>query len=283
MNLQFNHTIKISRAILLIAFLFLFSACSKVELENVITQEEINELLLLSDTGTLKQESEVLFRLNRITEIFQRRNDNRGLFPLVYAQTTKQALLSLQNEPEVYTDLQKAKDITIAFAKRYLFGLHDHLTGAEPEYHWKNYYALCNTNLPRMRITSAGLNAHLTVDLARAVYDVNGNAAFEDDYLKFGEALVKAAPYIIEELKKQYNTESAYLLNGLFLGDILDPIFGEDFTTQLAFQFIRTEAFQNAQYLLSPAAYNDAQKALYRNWEFREELLDILVQTGLIK
>lgn len=270
-------------SLFVVCSILLISSCTKVELKNVISKEEINELLILSDTSTLKKEDQVLYRLNRITEIFQRKNDNRGLFPLVYAQTTKQALLSLQNEPEVYTDLQKAKDITIAFAKRYLFGLHDHLSGAEPEYHWKNYYALCNTNLPRMRITSAGLNAHLTVDLARAVYDVNGDKNFEADYLKFGEALVKATPYIIDELKKQYNTESAYLLNGLFLGDILDPIFGEDFTTQLAFQFIRTEAFQNGQYLLSPTAFEDAQKALFRNWQFREGLLDILVDTKLIK
>jgi hypothetical protein len=45
-----------------------------------------------------------------------------------------------------------------------------------------------------MRIASAGLNAHLTVDLARAVYDVDGDTAFKKDYLQFGEALVKASP-----------------------------------------------------------------------------------------
>jgi hypothetical protein len=261
----------------------LFSACSKVQLENVLTQAEMDELLQLSDTTDMTSELHLQFKLHRITQIFQQRKDNRGLFPLIYEQTTNQAILSLQNEPEKYEEIQKAKDITIAFAKRYLFNLHDHLINKEPEYHWKQYYKLCFSNKPKMRIASAGLNAHLTVDLARAVYDVNGDTSFKKDYLQFGEALVKASPFIIDELKNQYNVESAYLFNGLFIGDILDPVFGENFTTQLAFQFIRQEAFQNAQFLLKPNAYNSAQTTLYKNWQLREGLLDILVDTKLIK
>ena len=266
-----------------ILFSLLFSACSKVQLENTLSPEEMNELLQLSDTANMTSEMQVQYKLHRITEIFQQRNDNRGLFPLIYEQTTNQAILSLQNEPEKYSTIQKAKDITIAFSKRYLFNLHDHLTGKVPEYHWKQYYQLCFSNEPKMRVASAGLNAHLTVDLARAVYDVNGDTAFKNDYLQFGEALVKASPFIIDELKKQYNVESAYLFHGLFIGDILDPIFGENFTTQLAFQFIRQEAFQNAQYLLKPDIYNSAQITLHQNWQFREGLLDALVDTKLIQ
>jgi hypothetical protein len=254
-----------------------------VQLENVISSQEMDELLKLSDTSNMTSELEVEYKLDHITQIFQRHDDNRGLFPLIYLQTTHQALLSLQNEPEKYNDIQKAKDITIAFSKRYLFNLHDHLTGKDPEYHWKNYYAFCFSNQPRTRIMSAGLNAHLTVDLARAVYDVNGNAAFKDDYTQFGEALVKASPYIISELKNQYHVESANLFHGLFIGDILDPIFGKDFTTQLAFNFIRQEAFQNGQMLLNSATHNSTQTSLYNNWKFREQLLDVLVKNHLIQ
>ena len=266
-----------------IFFTLLFSACSKVQLENVLTQEETDELLQLSDTSNMTSELQVQYKLHRITQIFQLRNDNRGLFPLIYEQTTNQAILSLQNEPEKYQNIQKAKDITIAFSKRYLFNLHNHLVNKEPEYHWKQYYKLCFSDEPKMRVASAGLNAHLTVDLARAVYDVNGDTVFKKDYLQFGEALVKASPYIINELKNQYNIESAYLFHGLFIGDILDPVFGENFTTQLAFQFIRQEAFQNAQYLLKPGVYNSSQITLHQNWQFREDLLDVLVNTKLIK
>lgn len=249
----------------------------------MLTQEEMDELLQLSDTSNMTSELQVQYKLHRITQIFHHRNDNRGLFPLIYEQTTNQAILSLQNEPEKYENIQKAKDITIAFSKRYLFNLHDHLTNKEPEYHWKQYYKLCFSDEPKMRIASAGLNAHLTVDLARADYDVKGDSAFKKDYLQFGEALVKASPYIIDELRNQYNVESAYLFQGLFIGDILDPIFGENFTTQLAFQFIRQEAFQNAQYLLKPSVYNSAQITLQQKWQLREGLLDVLVNTKLIK
>ena len=266
----------------IVACVLFLTACSK-EQRNIITSQEMNELLLLSDTSNMISESEVEYKLSHITQIFQKHNDNRGLFPLIYEQTTHQALLSIQNEPQKYDDIQKAKDITIAFSKRYLFNLHDHLKGKEPEYHWKNYYTLCFSTQPGMRIASAGLNAHLTVDLARAVYDVGGGPVFKKDYLQFGEALVKATPFIIVELRNKYSLESAPLFHGLFIGDILDPIFGKDFTTQLAFQFIREEAFQNGQYLLSTTAYSNAQKALFNNWQFREKLLDELVRQHFIQ
>lgn len=266
---------------LYIAAVLLFAGCSKIQ-QDAITSQEMNELLLLSDTSNMTSELMVEDKLSRITHIFQIHNDNRGLFPLVYQQTTHQALLSLKNEPEKYTDIEKAKAITIAFAKRFLFNLHDHLTGNETEYHWKNYYALCFSHQSQLRILSAGLNAHLTVDLARSVYDVNGDSIFKNDYIQFGEALVKATPFIIDELHSQYNVESGYLFHGLFIGDIIDPLFGKNFTTQFAFQFIREEAFQNGQYLLSPAAYENAQKALHINWQFREQLLDQLVKSKLI-
>ncbi|MDB5227608.1 MAG: hypothetical protein JWN78_1801 [Bacteroidota bacterium] len=265
----------------IISTVLLFAGCSKVQ-QQAITSQEMSELLQLSDTSNMTSELMVEDKLSRITHIFQIHNDNRGLFPLVYEQTTHQALLSLKNEPEKYTDIKKAKAITIAFAKRFLFNLHDHLTGKETEYHWKNYYTLCFSHQSQLRILCAGLNAHLTVDLARSVYDVNGRVDFKNDYIKFGEALVKASPFIIDELDKQYHVESGYLFHGLFIGDILDPVFGQDFTTQFAFQFIREEAFQNGQYLLSPAAYDNAQNALHTNWQFREQLLDALVKSKLI-
>lgn len=265
------------------ACILLLASCTKTKQDNPISRAEMDELLRLSDTTHMTSELEVEYKLSNITRIFQQHNDNRGMFPLVYLQTTRQALLSLQNEPQKYNDILKAKAITIAFCKRYLFNLHDHLIGKLPEYHWSNYYSLCFSGQPRLRIVSAGLNAHLTVDLARAVYDVNGNAAFKDDYLIFGEALVKATPFIVDELKKQYNVESGYLFHGLFIGDILDPLFGANYTTQLAFQFIRQEAFQNGQLLLDPAKYGNAQNLLFNNWKTREQLLDAMVKNKLIQ
>lgn len=248
-----------------------------------ISESDYNELIALSDTSNMVSENDVKFKLDRITAIFVRYNDNRGLFPLIYAQTTNQAVLSIKNEPEKYEDLDKAKAITIAFAKRYLFNLHDHLLGNQiPEYHWKQYYALCFSDQPQLRTASAGLNAHLTVDLARAIADVNGGPAYKPDFLQFGEALVNAAPFIISELKDQYGVESEDLFNGFFLADVIDPVFGDGTTTQLAFQFIRQEAFQNAQYLLGPRP-ESGQQHLFVLWRDREALLDELVKGGLIQ
>lgn len=248
-----------------------------------ISETDYHELIALSDTSNMNSADEVKDKLDRITAIFAAYNDNRGLFPLIYAQTTNQALQSIRNEPEKYVDPEKAKAITIAFAKRYLFNLHDHLLGNKiPEYHWKQYYLLCFSDQPRLRMATAGLNAHLTVDLARAVADVDGGPAYKPDFLQFGEALVNAAPFIISELKDQYGVESEDLFNGFFLADVIDPLLGEGATTQLAFQFIRQEAFQNAQYLLGPRP-ESGQQHLFVLWRDREKLLDELVKRGLIR
>jgi hypothetical protein len=179
--------------------------------------------------------------------------------------------------------LANATAITLAFSKRYLFNLHDHLLGKiSPEYHWKQYYVLCFSNNPRLRMASAGLNAHLTVDLARAIADIGGKQAYKNDFLQFGEALVEATPDIIADLENFYAVESAGLFNGFFLEDIVDPIFGEGATTQFAFQFIRQEAFLNAQLLQGPRP-DDAQQHLFVLWRDSEKLLDDLVIGGLIK
>lgn len=271
-----------NKLFLLFAFILCLS-CSRKESSSVLSPQETDELLRLSDTSAMTSEIQVQYKLSNITRIFRQHQDNRGMFPLIYLQTTNQALLSLQNEPQKYRDIAKAKAITIAFCKRYLFNLHDHLSGKTPEYHWDQYYRLCFSNEPKLRIASAGLNAHLTVDLARAVYDVEGDTSFRADYMQFGEALVKAAPDIIDQLNVQYQVESAYLFHGLFIGDLLDPIFGANFTTQLAFQVIRQEAFQNGQLLLDPLHYASAQRSLYNNWQTREALLDLLVRQHLIQ
>ena len=63
--------------------LLVLSGCSKVQLDNVLTQAETDELLQLSDTSNMTSELQVQYKLHRITEIFQHRNDSRGLFPLI--------------------------------------------------------------------------------------------------------------------------------------------------------------------------------------------------------
>lgn len=263
-----------------------FTSCKK---ENgfanqaTISDADYNELIALSDTSNMTSENDVKYKVENITNIFHKYNDNRGLFPLVYLQVINQALLSMHNEPEKYDDLVKTKAIVIAFSKRFLYNLQDHLLGKKsPEYHWRQYYVLCFSNQPKLRMACAGLNAHLTVDLAFAVADVHGQKAFKNDFLQFGEALVKGAPDIIEELRSQYGVESGDLFNGLFIGDIIDPIFGEGTTTHFAFQYIRDDAYNNGQLLQGPRP-DQAQQLLYNNWKAREKILDDLVTSGLIK
>jgi hypothetical protein len=272
-------------SLLIIAVIFFYSCKKETSFSNQkdISNADYSQLIALSDTSDITSENDIKYKLDNITAIFHKYNDNRGIFSVIYKQIIDKAVLSIHNEPEKYDDLEKAKAITIAFAKRYYYNLHDHLLGQKsPEYHWKQYYVICFSNQPKLRMATAGLNAHLTVDLARAVADVHGQQTYKKDFFQFGEALVKASPNIIEELQSQYGVESADFFSGFFIGDIIDPIFGEGTTTEFTFQFIRLEAFNNAQLLQGPRPDN-AQQLLYNNWKAREKLLDDLVEQGFIK
>jgi len=273
-----------------IGLMLLFSGCRKAD-ENtfvlltpcgeVYPQEVTDELLALSDTATLSLVPDLQYRLTRIAGIFSSYNDVRGLFPSVYRATTEFAVQSLLDG--AYNDEAKAIHVSVAFGKRYLFNLHNYLRGKTPEYHWKQYYDLCERcGYNKARIATSGINAHLTVDLARAIRDAHCDQAFQEDYITFGEILGDATPNIVQYLKDGYGLDMESLFSGLFVGEALDPVFGENFTRNLAFQFIRVEAFKYGRYLQNTAAEKSAEKSLRDNWELREGLLDELLRQGLL-
>lgn len=268
---------------IILSTLIIFAGCSDKEDLSGLSKTDYDRLLFLSDTSNTVSDSAVLNILGEITEIFASNDDLRGLFPAVYHQTTIQAYNSIQNEPEVYADLVKVRKIVVAFAKRYLYNLHNHQKGKEVEYHWKEYYRLTNTRQPRVRIAASGVNAHLTVDLPRSIYDVNGTQAFKDDYIRFGGALILATPFIVSSLQDNFDTDMGYLFNGLFAGPILDALFGEGFTTDLAFSFIREEAFENGMDLLKPGKFQVTQNKLQTIFFDRESVLSGLVSAKLLQ
>lgn len=270
------------RFLFIVFFLVLFNSCKKLENTLGFSSEEFNRLLYLSDTSNTVSDSAVLYILEEITDIFIRNEDNRGLFPAVYHQTTIKAYQSVINEPEVYADLDKVKELIVAFAKRYLYNLHNHLKGNEVEYHWQQYYKLTQTKQPRVRIAATGVNAHLTVDLPRSLYDVKCYPEFKDDYTRFGGALILATPFIIESLQENFNTDLGYLFNGLFAGPIIDALLGEGFTTELAFNFIREEAFENGTDLLINGKFNLTQQKIKNIFQLRENTLGGLVSGKLL-
>lgn len=238
-------------------------------------------LLSLSDTSTLHSVADLEFRLKSIFQVFATYSDPRGTFPAVYLATTELAVLSL--EEGVYSDPEKAERLSVYFGKRYLFNLHDHIKGKTPEYHWRQFYSLatrCGNH--KTRIAVSGINAHLTVDLARAVADAGAGPEFEQDYIVFGEMLSKATTNIVQYLREGFDIDADYLFNGLFLGDLLDPVFGEGFTIALGFQFIRGEAWQYGQYLQRQQSENAAQIKIREIWEMREGIIEEMHRQGLL-
>lgn len=247
-----------------------------------LSLEDFERLLYLSDTSNTVSDSAVLYILEEITDIFVRNGDDRGLFPAVYHQTTIKAYQSVINEPEVYADLDKVRDLIVAFAKRYLYNLHNHLKGDEVEYHWQAYYILTQSKQPKARIAATGVNAHLTVDLPLSLYDIKSYPEFKEDYTRFGGALVLATPFIIGSLQENFDTDLGYLFNGLFAGPIIDALLGEGFTTELAFNFIREEAFENGSELLINGKFNLTQQKIKNIFKLRENALGGLVSGKLL-
>lgn len=72
------------------------------------------------------------------------------------------------------------------FSERYFYYLHEHLLDRPLDYHWEFYYnhALRDWNVTRLIME--GMNAHITVDLARALADTDVYPEFEEDYLLIG-------------------------------------------------------------------------------------------------
>jgi hypothetical protein len=270
-------------------FLFLFlsllflSGCNenKASYENQwsLLDQEFNELLLLSDTATIADYEDFSVRIDRIQEIFADHQDPRGTFTTLYKHITFSVLHSM--EEGIYEDAPFVGDFGVAFGKRYLVNLHDHLLNSPISYTWTNFYELCAEEVPFSRLVLSGMNAHITKDLLDALVFIEITPEKEADWILISDALLEGLDEFQAEFENDYEIDIDDLIALFGFGDLLDGIFGEDATIYTIINELRYLGYQDAlKYLAGfEQEIEYKTKTQYRN---QENIIQLADELGLL-
>lgn len=244
-----------------------------------LTVGEFNELIALCDTASLVTFEDFDYRIERIQEIFAGHRDPRGAFPTVYKAITRAALTGLQNGE--YQDPDYSLKFVIDFSKRYLHILEDHLYDRPLEFHWQLYYDHARQDKHITRMVLDGINAHLTIDLSRALGHTGVYPEFEDDWILFGNNTVLSVPGFLEELQAEYDTDASDVFGVFFIGDLIDALFGEGTAVNFGFNLLRIDAFNNGLRLQNPEIEVYIERKMERDFRDRAALIDLIDRMGM--
>jgi hypothetical protein len=244
-----------------------------------LSSEAFNELIDLCDTEALTSFEQFDHVISRIQQIFADHNDPRGAFPTVYKAITTAAVESLADglyQDEVYSNI-----FAMDFSRRYLHYLEDHLMNRPLDYQWEVYYRHAMDNHHITRLVLEGINAHLTLDLTRALGHTGVRPEFEDDWILFGDVTVQSVPGFLVELQEEYNTDASGIFNVFFIGDLLDLVFGEGATINFGFNLLRIDAFNNALAMQDPMMQDRIEANLERAFWERHQIIGLLDEFNL--
>lgn len=187
-------------------------------------------------------------RIDGIASLFEACGDPWGMFPTSYRHITNRIIEAIENGE--IEDRAWGKRIVLDFASRYFANLRAALTGGQPSYGWEHYYYLADqSDVSRTRAVVNAMVAHLTLDLPYSLVAVDTTEDHADDYFVLGELMIEITPDFIEDLRDYYDTDAEDILNGFFLGDWVDGVYGADTTITLSYQTIRTKSWNNRWYL----------------------------------
>ncbi len=273
------------RNCLYLIFVFVIISCSKNQEEVFFSNQrdlsdaDFNELLELCDTATFDAFVDFEYRISRIQEIFASNNDNRGAFPTVYKMITAGAIESMN--AGLYEDPVYSEKFAVDFSERYMVYLKNHLLGNPIEFHWESYYenAFNGTNITKLVLQ--GINAHLTIDLTRALGYTGVYPEFRQDWIAFGDNTVKNVPSFLEELKEDYNTDASEMFGLFFVGDIIDGFMGEGTAVNFGFNLLRVNAFKVALWLQHEDRVDFMEKKIKEDYWKLEHLITQIDKMGL--
>jgi hypothetical protein len=256
-----------------------------------MTQELYQELLKESDISTFSNYQESAPRAKRIAEIFAQARDRRGIFASMYVEITNESVGStLRGE---YKDNKKSAELVKRFAERYFEPLHAYLrNGAEnasgvqsSQYkekypiadEWRTYYQLAeNCKASDLRILGTGVNNHMTLDLPKALSEIQAPQSFKDDFMKFGNILIKKKRESTNLLIEQQNVYAAAFFDLFFVGEIIDGFASDGTAAIWGFQLIRGEAWYNGSVLQEKEFEQLADLGIGAAWNARQLLLSIM-------
>jgi hypothetical protein len=209
-----------------------------------LTDSEFSELLILSDTSTFTNYNDFSIRIERIQDIFAGHQDPRGTFTTLYEHITYSVLASMEDGR--YNDPQFVGDFGVAFGKRYLVNLRNHLLSQPVTYSWTNFYDLCEIEKPFSRLVLSGMNAHITKDLLDALVSINITTEKESDWILISAALVEGLDEFQEAFETDYELDIDDLIALYGFGTLLDDLFGEGATVYTIVHELRMAGFEDA-------------------------------------
>ena len=233
------------------------------------TDEDYNRLVEFSDTSKIYSISELKYSMNNIVVIFNKYHDRAGAFPTLYNVVTNVAFNTLINSPSSYAVQGRA--FMNEFAKHYIRNLHSYLLGQPIEPAWLNYYTRVAANQNSLlHLTLSGINAHITYDIPFVLYNIQAEDAFYPDFKEYTDFIAGTYPEASAELKKQYDIQNADHVFQMFeLGQIIDGIAGNGFTTHLVIDVLRSESWQRGMDLVH-LNRNETQMHTYCFQSFKE-------------
>ena len=209
-----------------------------------ISSEAVDEMVTLTEVTDHETIYSTFNRIDRIAALFEACGDPWGMFPTTYRHITRRIIQAI--ETGEIEDGDWGRRIVLDFAGRYLANLKAALTGGNPSYGWEHYYYLADRDdVSRTRAVVVAMVVHLTLDLPYSLVEVETTDDHADDYFVLGELMIEITPDFIADLLDYYDTDAEDILNGFFLGDWIDGVFGQDTTITLSYQTIRTKSWNN--------------------------------------
>tara|TARA_Y100001970_G_C14069136_1_gene768383 strand:+ start:142 stop:1065 length:924 start_codon:yes stop_codon:yes gene_type:complete len=211
---------------------------------NLISADAADQVLILTDLTSEETIYSTYDRIDKIATLFEDCGDPWGMFPTTYRHITNRIIEAIENQE--IEDREWGEKIVVDFASRYMSNLNLALSGDEPSYAWRQYYYLAdNSDASRARAVVVAMVAHLTLDLPYSLVAIDTTEDHKDDYFVLGELMIEITPDFIYDLNEYYEADTEDLLNGFFLGNWVDGVFGTDATITLSYQTIRTKSWNN--------------------------------------
>jgi hypothetical protein len=224
-------------------------------------------------------------RHRRITDILLRHDDRRGLFSVGLDAVLQSVVLPLQRDEGAFPDRGWAHAISADLLARYLRNLHAEFTGAPVEPHWARYFDLATGcgNLPTLA-AMAGYNAHLTVDLARAVAASGTRIEHIPSFYRLVDSIALSGDAIVDRTRFEYGADLGPLWRLYFVGDLLDQQFGKSAGSEallrLADNGYNTITLAHGLALQQPALAPNAAASVDGLWWFADSALTVVAAAG---
>lgn len=250
-----------------------------------LTFEQWQTLLEASDTNKIKTPEDVIESLTILRDIYASNGDLRGTFPSIYGDISRK-LTTFTRSPDCKHAVFLNHMIVI-FANKLFYNHYNHLMGLKVEKHWEHYFNKANScDVLGLRVGLGGVNSHIVVDLARSVRDSRGKPGYFHEYMYLGDIMVLAVPDILHHLETLFGVHGSYFLSGFFIGDMLDPMMGEEgATTKFVFQTLRLEAWMTGMAMLDAkdqAEMMAIEENMFTSWFTKEQAMNEMARMGLM-